>query len=421
MLMRSGAIGLLAALVLAGCAQDRLSDEAIGTLDVRVDPHVRQWQAQAAADRHYVRITWQFVRDRLTRDRDAPSDIYPLCHAGRVSQLEGADRSVAITILMPGAESRTEVPLLLMRGRDASTASADTCIDIEGGTVMPASRLGTTGDVAIGARQVEASRPNPPVAAIAGATAQAMDFFTFGSNPIVGTLTDFTADRHIATLQGLWRNFSASEANTEFSPFGDGPLTLDDIRAGRTISILPITLIRTGLFGTDTPVRLGQIELRAVVLASLLTIDTRDDGVPFFQTGLDLNLPVQTAGRPAAVPLWDALDAPGTPSERRLRHRAEKLSGNATAAEIRQFCRDVENSTTRLGFALYDRLAVQAAVLRETRPWKTNSPALSQRSHPCFRDGQPSLLFNMGFPPTPTSALARPLAPLAPPALPSRR
>ena len=232
--MRSSMIGLLAAIFLAGCTQYRLDGGAIGAPNVSVDPDARAWQAQAAADRHYVMVTRRFIRDQ-----NAPSGLNPLCNAGRVSQLEGADRSVAISILLPraGADTRAEVPILLMRGRDAKTGSAGACsIDVEGGTVVPASRLGT-GAIAIGARQVVAGKSDPPIAEIAGATAKVVSFFTYGANPVVGTLAGFAVDQRVTDLQTLWRNFAALDDTSTFSPFGGTNLSLDDIRAGRTVAL----------------------------------------------------------------------------------------------------------------------------------------------------------------------------------------
>jgi hypothetical protein len=337
--------------------------------------------------------------------------------------LEGADRSVAISILLPavGAGPRAEVPILLMRGRDANTASAGACsIDVEAGTVVPASRLGG-GGIQIGARQVAASKSDPPVAAIAGATAQVVSFFTSGGNPVVGALAGFAVDQRVADLQGLWRNFAALNDGQTFSPFGEALLSVEDIRAGRTVATLPVTLMRRDAGGTDeTRVPLGKIELRAVAFASLLTSDApRNDGIPVFSTGLDLNgsaLQVVVAGRPGALALWDALDPAGTLPGSRLRDRAQALSENATAADILRVCTDAMNlASQQLGLAFYDRLAVQAAVLRETKPWAANSPVLRQNPHPCFLGNHGSILFEMGFPDRPDSALAQPLSPLIPP------
>jgi hypothetical protein len=415
--MRSSTIGLLAAIFLAGCTQYRLDDGALGARNVSVDPAARAWQAQAAADRHYVMVTRQFIRDA-----NAPSNLNPLCNAGRVSQLEGADRSVAISIQLPpaGADTRAEVPILLMRGRDAKTGSAGACsIDVEGGTVVPASRLGP-GAIKISARQVVAGKSDPPIAAIAGATAKVVSFFTYGANPVVGTLAGFAVDQRVADLQALWRNFAALDDTSTFSPFGGTDLTLDDIRAGRTVATLPVILIRRDAWGAETRVPLGRIELRAVALASLLSSDApRDDGIPTFSTGLDLNgsaLKVVVAGRPGAVGLWEALDPPNTLTGSRLLDRAQALSENATAAEIRRVCTDAMNlASQQLGLAFYDRLAVQAAVLRETKPWAANSPVLRQNPHPCFLGNHGSILFNMGLPPTPDSPLAQPLPSPSPP------
>jgi hypothetical protein len=418
MVLRSVVVGFLVAIFLTGCTQYRLDDSAIGAPNsVGVDPKAQKWQAQAAADKHYVMITRRFIRDV-----NAPSNLNPLCNAGRVSQLEGADRSVAISILLPavGAGPRAEVPILLMRGRDAKTGSAGACsIDVEGGTVVPASRLGT-GAIAIGARQVVAGKSDPPIAAIAGATAKVVSFFTSGANPVVGTLAGFAVDQRVADLQALWRNFAALDDTSTFSPFGGADLTLDDIRARRTVATLPVTLIRRDAGGAETHVPLGRIELRAVAFASLLSSDpTRDNGIPTFSTGLDLNgsaLQVVVAGRPGAVALWDALDPLNTLPGSRLRDRAQALAENATAAEIRRVCTDAANlAASQLGLAFYDRLAVQAAVLRETKPWAANSPVLRQNPHPCFLDNHGSILFEMGFPDRPDSALAQPLSPPIPP------
>jgi len=407
----------LLAILLAGCTQYRLDDGAIGTSNVSVDPAARAWQAQAAVDRHYVMITRRFIRDA-----NAPSNLNPLCNAGRVSQLEGADRSVAISILLPaaGANTRAEVPILLMRGRDANTASAGECsIDVEGGTVVPASRLGF-GAIKIGARHVVAGNSDPPIAAIAGATAKVVSFFTSGANPVVGTLASFAVDQRVADLQALWRNFAGLDDTSTFSPFGGNDLTLDDIRAGRTLATLPVILIRRDADGAETRVPLGLIELRAVALASLLSSDApRDDGIPTFSTGLDLNgsaLQVVVAGRPGAVALWDALDPPNTLPGSRLRDRAHALAENASAAEIRRVCTDAINlASQQLGLAFYDRLAVQAAVLHETKPWAANSPVLRQNPHPCFLGNHGRILFNMGLPDRPDSSVAQPLSPPSPP------
>jgi hypothetical protein len=175
---------------------------------------------------------------------------------------------------------------------------------------------GRSSEIQIGARLVAASKSNQPVAAIAGATAQVVSFFTSGGNPVVGTLAGFAVDQRVADLQALWRNFAALEDGRTFSPFGGAPLSLEDIRARRTVATLPVTLIRRDAGGGEARVPLGRIELRAVVLASLLTSDApRDDGIPVFSTGLDLNgsaLQVVVAGRPGAIALWDALDPQGT-------------------------------------------------------------------------------------------------------------
>ena len=406
--MRIRPIILLTAFLAAGCTHYRLDDSVIGAANVSTDQRAPKWQPQAATDRHYVMITRRFIRDQI-----APSDLNPLCNAGRISQLQGNDRSVAVSILLPRLEDgeRPEVPILLMRGRDSNASSAGECsIDVEGGTVMPANRLGT-GAIAIGARHVSAGKSNPPIAEIASATAHVVSFFTSGGNPVVGSLAGFAADKRVRDLQTVWQNFGTLADGRTFSPFNGAPLTLQDIRAGRTVADLPVTLIRTR-DGARVP--LGKIELRAVALASLLSSDpTHDDGIPVFRPEFDLNgnsLKVMVPGNRQALALWDALDPPDTPPGSRLRDRALALAENATAAEIRRVCSEAASSASgRLGLAFYDRLAVQAAVLRETKPWAANSQVLRQTPHPCFLGNHGDTLVKMGFAPAPDSPLAQTL------------